>query len=163
MNVEKLTTIRDWIAGGRLVLRDDLGFIDFGAIFKMNYGLVVEEKENFCRTTCCIAGAAVLLDAFSPMDMTAQEIVRENALKAEDDWDILLYQAKRVLDLTLAQAKELFHPQQVTFDDPKMAEKWGGEIRLEDITNEWAVKVIDHFIATGDVDWSVGRPKGSIR
>lgn len=89
------------------------------------------EKFNmheWCGTTCCIAGHALIM-----------------ARKSRDDmrfWGDAMYWARSYLDLSELVARELMWPAPVQH----MTFRWNA-------TPKQAAKVIRHLIKTGEVDW----------
>lgn len=165
MNVQLLTQIRDWIAGGRPIIHDTPVVFFMDATFQQTPN---GSGTGECKTVCCIAGAAVayrameehpglpIKDAFLAY---AEELgMRNHASYALMRWMDMEPTARRILGLDYQTACRLFNPASAMRDDFKLSNSWGGAFCNHKVVNEWAMAVIDHLLETGEVDWSVGRP-----
>lgn len=94
-----------------------------------------------CGTTACLAGWTVSLFA------TAQQITE---LQGEA-WMQTGRMAGSMLKLMPWQADELFTPKTNKFDF--------SSDQADTVTPAMAARVLDHLLATGDVDWSVAFPQ----
>lgn len=138
LNIPLLTNIRNWIASDRPMVLPLKGE-DIDVHFDM--GFVFSEKgSGYCGSVCCIAGAALAMDdgASYALEMTAEDWAEKAAfLLGIKDFD---------------DAERLFIPDSFTHSGLR-------EFDLGEVTNEWAVAVLDNLIATGKIDWSVGAPQ----
>lgn len=93
-----------------------------------------------CGTTCCIAGAALAFNR------GARRVFAEDG----DPVD----QAGAILGLNFNEARALFH----AFNCPRGSQyntsQWH---EFSEITPDWAARTIRHFLATGDVNWTLNR------
>ena len=106
--------------------------------------------DNWCGTTCCIAGAAI---AFERPDYVAMNIRSSAALWGDDeegDEVDVLDPARDLLGLTEDQADTLFIPWNCDRSDQQEAVPAPWE---SSISPAWAARTIRHLIATGEVDW----------
>lgn len=137
MNVERIKQLRDRIAAlppNRFNLafwfsnesRPDFDFF----IGKTNK----EAAEGSCGSCACIAGHALAM--FAPNE----PVTPDPGLAA-----------RHLLELTFDQASALFEPiNSIFWDEPYLI-----PIQREQVTNQQAVIVLDHLIATGEVDWRI--------
>lgn len=94
------------------------------------YSVPIKQAVDVCGTAACIAGWAQVL--FNPTESQDEELARV------------------ALGLTEEEGQALFCP---------WTTEGSSVDRSEDLTLTQAVRVIDHLLATGDVDWSVrGEP-----
>lgn len=124
MNIDRLTTIAEWLEAGA-PHRDGVDGFDMSGWIN---------REAACGTTCCIAGAAV-------------EFFQCGLL---DHGDTYYSAGKRLLGLNGANAWNLFSPTSSaasTWDIQK------ARAFLSGITPAWAARCIRKLIATGAVDW----------
>lgn len=92
-------------------------------------------ERNWCDTACCIGGLAILKwSAYSP------------ALAYVEDNYILFAVARKLLDLDMQNAQELFNPGTTIYN---------GGIRTQTIANDkaWAARCLEKLAETGIVDW----------
>ncbi len=151
MNVELLTKIAEWLEAGAPHEQNR------GMRFDMEHIIMLPseneaQKENWCGTSCCIAGAAI---AFS-----APQILKELHLHQRfdgeattDGWD----DGVDLLDLDEGVAQYLFAPWDYEYpeevDDRQAMGRWAN--KPEKITPAWAGRTIRHLIATGKVRWDL--------
>jgi hypothetical protein len=144
MNTERLTKLAEWLEAGATHER---------ITFDMQCGVTfnddgdgrafVEGTKDFedCRTTCCIAGAAVQFFA----DQETLDALRDdfNAKYEEElTWTNVFEQAADLLGLSYQEAEDLFTP------DVSL----GGTLKCFS-DPAWAARTIRHLISTGEVDW----------
>lgn len=96
-----------------------------------------------CQTCACIAGDALML--FAP------------------DKPVLLgdvaFRARKHLGLNTRQAQDLFNPLRCYDAGDQQSYQIPAGRSYVSITPQEAAKVIDHLIATGEVDWRIVSPK----
>lgn len=98
-------------------------------------------KEGACNTSACICGwAAVLLGTKEEL---AKHEVYGNAI-----WSL----GREKLGLTYGQAEELFAPWDIDFIEEKYPDERAWDVQKA--TPERAIKVLDHIIETGEIDWN---------
>lgn len=87
--------------------------------------------EGACGSCACIAGHALAL--LVPNGRSGDYVMR----------------ARRLLGLNNREALRLFEPESQDY--------WfmGEELRHESVTRDEAVRVLDHLLETGKVDWSI--------
>lgn len=140
MNTELLTRIKTWLEAGAPHREAPDGFS-----FNMARWLNIEgTPDNWCGTSCCIAGAAVAFHGFK-LPLWEQNYLRDvgrNSVSdvVDDDGNEILIrdQAQALLGLTYEQAESLFVPRHKP---------------LEAITPAEAAQAITHLIETGEVQW----------
>lgn len=133
--VESLTRVAEWLEAGAPHRRSD-GRVVHG--FNMSHGVGTED----CGTTCCIAGAVCQFEGLGVLSYDGE-------MNFFGDTDGAGTLAAKHMGLSDEVASRLFMP----FDH------WvteGAGVSVSD--PEAAAKVVRHYLATGQVDWSVGVP-----
>lgn len=135
MNVERITTLRDHIAA----LPPEK--FNLGSWFSSPVKLPTAGAFHKCGTSACIAGWALVL--FAPDEPLYMVDVPNDAAE--------------ILGLTNEQANDLFTPERADYagEDDRPGGVLPDPLWLGDVTNEQAVKVLDHLIATGEVRWDI--------
>ena len=147
MNVEALMKVVYWLENGTPEVD-----------FNMNYGIVYTmkdpdaefiEKDNICKTTCCIAGYVAhtmnnpLEDCFSTLEYSHNKLwaagKKEAFYGTEGNWTGTKEVAMDILGLEYDVATELFENYPLG------------------IAPNGAAKVIRNLIETGKVDWSIAK------
>lgn len=142
MNRENIQKVRDHIAAlpkkrfsmaayfGDVLVDDDDGAKWVGTANWDRRKTNREMAEGGCNTCACIAGHTLV--ALRPNDLLAERIAGP---------------AQRLLWLTTDQADKLFEP-----NNHDSAFRDAG-LTLERVTLSHAVRVLDHLLETGEVDW----------
>lgn len=130
--VESLTRVAEWLEAGAPHRRSD-GRVVHG--FNMSHGVGTDD----CGTTCCIAGAVCQFEGLGEL-----KFGELNFFGAEDGAGAI---AAKHMGLSDEAASRLFMPFDHWVTD-------GQEVS----DPEAAAKVVRHYLATGEVDWSVGVP-----
>lgn len=139
MNTELFGRIIAWLEGGTPHVK-----------FSMAEGLVVEycEGDNVCATACCIAGAAVQFGAPNRVrELAFKDDVTSDIAIDELAWPDVRDEACELLDIPFEDASSLFEP----------GRYYRNEVGLctLDITDPLgAARVLRHYVATGEVDWT---------
>lgn len=152
MNVGRLKELAEWLRAG--APHDYI-------TFDMSKGIEIDRRdlelysEPTCRTSCCIAGAALQFFDHDNVIAWLKEYAEADELVDDGDGegfqlpfgafidselaDTVFNRAARLLELTSVQAEQLFTP--------------AGE--LSDYTDPaWAARTIDLLIETGEVNWT---------
>lgn len=162
MNTERLIEIRDWLLSGRPIVRTGH---KFG--FDLHSTIRVEEETGAgdCGSACCIAGAALLLshygDPLANNDLGWSYDFIHGFTYVHATYEFMAPVAAERLGLDDETAAKLFLASEWAGSqdhEDEIFDAWGGRFQLHQVTNEWAAAVIDNLVATGEVDWSVGRP-----
>lgn len=135
MNIELLDRIATWLEAGAPH--------ESGISFNMNYlyssnageaWIDGEMVEQDCGTACCIAGAALQFggkpDLINPDDFDADQDERG------------FEEAAKLIGMEYKDAHALFYPEETSPFD-----------HYEEITPEYAARVVRKLIKTGEVDW----------
>lgn len=147
MNIENIKRVRDQLANlakqDKLAEQFNMGhLVEYFKDYLDIEGTtppVIAMREGACNTSACICGWAVVL------------LGDEQRIRAgEGLWPM----GVELFGLTDAQAQELFAPWDM--DDEEQEAKYPDDIAYEvmNATPSQAVKVLDHLIATGDIDWN---------
>lgn len=138
MNIELLTKIAEWLeAGGK---HEKKSFnMETGIRFHIT-DLNLKDDINDCRTSCCLAGAAVQFGG-----ETAKVYDNDGSVdnyKPEVNFGLVADEAQELLQLSEEQAEDLFTPNN----------RLGKSLSYYNDA-AWAARTIRHLIATGEVDW----------
>lgn len=166
MNTERLTKLAEWLEAGAPHERTE---------FNMSNGLVyygvqsnddgeppdAEYVVNHCRTSCCIAGAAVQFFN-TPARLLEKEWADTGYADGTESigWLRVSLEATELLNLSVEQAAQLFTPQaryqmcMPNYSDVVEYERLKRYGNLDSYSDPaWAARTIRHFLATGEVDW----------
>lgn len=99
-------------------------------------------QQNWCGTTCCIAGYAVFLDDAARKDLS-------DGLIPYDEIEII---ARALLELDATTANSLFYARDA---------RSGFYCTTDAVSNnrKWAAACLRNLLATGRVDWMATKPK----
>lgn len=152
MNKPRLIEIMQWLEDGAM---------HENVTFNMCKGLIIEslpfdtKAPATCRSTCCIAGAAVQF--FEP-DWALDQVSEDNLgneLRFTGNNGVF-WRARDLLGLTDEQARKLFTPVHGTgngFSSCAVGERMYAEFN----DPKWAARTIAYLLATGKVDWEATR------
>lgn len=145
-NIDKvIASIKGEIEATKIIGFNMAEFID---------GYESDQSERGCGTTACIAGHAAMLSAdfkFSTEDSEADVsgefldamLGSEGRSKGASLIDAFVKTGAKFLGLHSRAASSLFYP------------KIDGGERLDEITSEEAIEVLENLKKTGKVDWSI--------
>lgn len=166
MNIERLTTLAEWLEAGaphkRIKFDMSNGLVYYG--LRSNDDGEPPDAEyvvNHCRTSCCIAGAAVQFFN-TPARLLEQEWDHSGYAEGTETigWLRVSLEAAELLDLSFEQAAQLFTPQARyqtrtrNYSDVVEYERYKRYCNLDNYSDPaWAARTIRHFLATGKVDW----------
>lgn len=135
MNVENIKRVRDHIAAlpderfnmlSYVGVRDEAGGV---CDLYVDGATNASALEGSCGTCACIAGWTLAI--FAPDEPKSDNEIAD---------------AGKILDLTFAQARRLFEPNNHAPEFGRL---------LSGVTRSEAVAVLDRLMATGNVDWSI--------
>ena len=149
MNREKLRQIAKDIRGSvtdmSKVFNMDLYFSDtIKALRKDSLSplrkVEVEAKEHSCNTVGCIAGLTV--SKYRPLILKS------------GSYDIAT-EARNILELTTNQSRALFLGKGYSWHSEDFHPDWDNKGELKDITAAHAATVVEHFVDTMDIKWTI--------
>jgi hypothetical protein len=139
MNIERLIEIAEWLEAGA---PERAGIVEF------NMRDAIEPVRSIdwaCKTACCIAGAAIQFE---------RSHRGESPIKSRRCMGDIHLDAIRILGINFSEAHGLFFGNGY-IDGSISSVKGSFRGGLNSITPEIAARTIRHFIATGDIDWTL--------
>jgi hypothetical protein len=130
MNIEKLTTVYNWLAAGAPEAEADGLRFNMRQFIDGDIASQMKDPENWCGTSCCIAGFVAVKEL--PGQSHSEIMIRAETV------------AEKALGLNPDQAHDLFY----AWPRPD----W---LAFEDITPSQAAGVVKTLIETGRVRWDL--------
>ncbi len=148
-----LDRIATWLEAGAPHEQHHGMTFDMEKVISVDFDAADPTPQNWCGTTCCIAGAAV---AFEFPDLIYGKI--HIAHEARSDYPLSFWSdAKHLLGLSEREADALFVPW--AFYEEHDEEELSMFFFADAITPEIAARTIRHMIATGEIDWAAANPE----